>query len=124
MKLLTSLLVLNETVFGIKNYQCEQNALPQVENGRWSCDKTGDNERGETCVIQCDDGHYLPRPGPAKRARCKLDEADPTRKAWSFPDSIPADGFKCLGNAQLGDFVRRMSKHILLTLPYIFLTCY
>jgi len=100
MKLLTSLLVLNQTVFGIKNYQCEQDALPQVENGHWSCDKTGDNERGEACIIQCNDGSYLPRPGPAKRARCKLDDADPTQKAWSFPDGIPADGFKCLAGCE------------------------
>lgn len=95
MKLLTSLLCLNSTL-AIKNYQCEHNQLPAVENGSWSCDKTGDNQRGETCIIQCDDGHYLPRPGPAKRARCKIDEQNPEQKSWSFPDSIPEGGFKCL----------------------------
>jgi len=96
MKLLTSLLALNETVLGIKNYQCEKSALPPVQNGQWSCDRTGSNQRGETCVIQCDSGHYLPRPGPAKRARCKIDEQSPDSKNWSFPDNIPEGGFKCL----------------------------
>ena len=96
MKLLTSLLCLNSTL-AIKNYQCEHNQLPAVENGSWSCDKTGDNQRGETCIIKCDEGHYLPRPGPAKRARCKIDEQNAEQKSWSFPDSIPEGGFKCLG---------------------------
>ena len=80
MKLLTSLLALNDAVFAIKNYQCDREELAPVENGYWECNPTGDNERGEACVIQCNQGHYLPRPGPSKRARCKLDAQDPTRK--------------------------------------------
>lgn len=96
MKLLTSLLALNDAVLAIKNYQCDRDNLAPIENGSWSCDRTGDNERGEACVIQCNEGHYLPRPGPSKRARCKLDETDPMRKVWTYPDSIPHDGFKCL----------------------------
>ena len=107
MKLLTSLLALNETVFGIKNYQCEKSALPPVLNGQWSCDRTGSNQRGETCVIQCDPDHYLPRPGPAKRARCKIDEQNPDSKNWSFPDNIPEGGFKCLGKSCVYCIARR-----------------
>jgi len=97
MKLLTSLLILSETVFGLRA-SCDENALANVTNGQWECEPT-ENERGQSCQIKCDDGHYLPRPGPAKRARCKIDDDDNSRKTWIYPHmeaGEPMPEFKCL----------------------------
>lgn len=97
MKLLTNLLILSETVFGLRA-SCDEEALAPVANGTWKCRAT-DNNRGQSCEIECDDGHYLPRPGPAKRARCKIDEDETSRKTWIYPHMESGDlmpDFKCL----------------------------
>ena len=111
MKLLTSLLILSETVFGLRA-SCDENALANVTNGQWECEPT-ENERGQSCQIKCDDGHYLPRPGPAKRARCKIDDDDNSRKTWIYPHmeaGEPMPEFKCLG--LLLERIKRASKTV------------
>lgn len=93
MKLSASLLILSETVFGLR-HGCAEDDLVKVQNGSWNCEAT-DNERGQVCEVKCNDGFYLQRPGPVgRRARCKQTEFD--SKKWIYPDDAEAPEFKCL----------------------------
>ena len=125
MKLSASLLILSETVFGLR-HGCAEDDLVKVQNGSWNCEAT-DNERGQVCEVKCNDGKYnmvysciilyysgfyLQRPGPVgRRARCKQTEFD--SKKWIYPDDAEAPEFKCLGTYQT------KSKQIFFTLPPI-----